>query len=52
MNWTVAGAISMALGVTLGAFGAHELRDRLDAYSIGVFERAVFYHFLDRKSVV
>ena len=29
-----------------GAFGAHALRARLDAYSIGVYERAVFYHFV------
>lgn len=30
----------------LGAFGAHGLRGRLDAYSIGIYERAVFYHFI------
>ena len=30
----------------LGAFGAHGLRSRLDAYSMGVYERAVFYHFI------
>ena len=29
----------------LGAFGAHALRDRLDAYSLGVWETAVQYHF-------
>jgi uncharacterized membrane protein YgdD (TMEM256/DUF423 family) len=46
MNWTRIAAIFLALGVTLGAFGAHQLRDRLDAYSIDVFERAVFYHFI------
>ncbi len=42
----------MALGVGLGAFGAHELRDRLDAYSIGVFERAVSYHFLHALGIL
>lgn len=36
----------MALAVLMGAFGAHALRDRLDAYSIGVYEKAVFYHFV------
>lgn len=36
----------MALAVGLGAFGAHGLRDRLDAYSMGVYEKAVFYHFI------
>lgn len=30
----------------IGAFGAHALRDRLDAYSMGVYEKAVFYHFI------
>ena len=28
-----------------GAFGAHALKDRLDEYSLGVFETAVQYHF-------
>jgi uncharacterized membrane protein YgdD (TMEM256/DUF423 family) len=46
MNWTAAGAIALALAVSLGAFGAHQLRGRLDAYSLDVFERAVFYHFV------
>lgn len=36
----------MALAVVLGAFGAHGLRDRLDAYAMGVYEKAVFYHFI------
>jgi uncharacterized membrane protein YgdD (TMEM256/DUF423 family) len=36
----------MALAVILGAFGAHGLRNRLDAYSMGVYEKAVFYHFI------
>lgn len=31
------------LGVALGAFGAHALRDRLDPYSLGVFEVGVRY---------
>ena len=30
----------------LGAFGAHALRARLDTYLMGVYERAVFYHFV------
>lgn len=36
----------MALAVILGAFGAHQLKDRLDAYSMGLWEKAVFYHFV------
>lgn len=45
MNWTAAGAGMMALGVAIGAFGAHGLQGRLDAYSMGVYEKAVLYHF-------
>ncbi len=40
------GALLMALAVSAGAFGAHALRDKLDAYHIGVYEKAVFYHFV------
>ena len=46
MNWIAAGATALALAVSLGAFGAHALRDRLDAYSLDVYQRAVFYHFI------
>jgi uncharacterized membrane protein YgdD (TMEM256/DUF423 family) len=46
MNWSAIGAAALALGVVLGAFGAHGLRGRLDAYLMGVYEKAVFYHFV------
>jgi len=46
INWTSMAAGLLALAVILGAFGAHGLRDRLDAYSMGVYEKAVFYHFV------
>ena len=46
MTWSVAGAILMALAVGLGAFGAHGLKARLDAYQMSVYEKAVFYHFV------
>ena len=46
MIWGVIGAGLMALGVLLGAFGAHALKERLDAYSLGIWEKAVFYHFV------
>jgi len=45
MNWSATGAAALALGVIIGAFGAHGLRDRLDAYSTSVYEKAVIYHF-------
>src|SRR5947208_40360 len=46
MTWSSTGAILLALAVILGAFGAHGLRDRLDAYSMSVYEKAVFYHVI------
>ena len=46
MTWSSTGSILLALAVILGAFGAHGLRDRLDAYSMSVYEKAVFYHFI------
>jgi uncharacterized membrane protein YgdD (TMEM256/DUF423 family) len=46
MNWSVAGAVLLGVAVVIGAFGAHALREKLDAYSIGIYERAVFYHFV------
>ena len=45
MNWSAIGAILLALAVIIGAFGAHALGDRLDAYSKGVYETGVMYHF-------
>jgi uncharacterized membrane protein YgdD (TMEM256/DUF423 family) len=45
-NWTAVAAVFLALAVALGAFGAHGLRGRLDDYSMGVYERAVLYHFI------
>jgi len=46
MNWTAAGAVLLALAVAFGAFGAHGLRGKIDDYSMSVYERAVFYHFV------
>ncbi|MGH9558341.1 MAG: DUF423 domain-containing protein [Bryobacteraceae bacterium] len=45
MNWTATAGGLLALAVIIGAFGAHALRGRLDAYSLDVYERAVMYHF-------
>lgn len=42
----------MAAAVILGAFGAHGLRDRLDAYSMSVYEKAVFYHFIHALGIL
>jgi uncharacterized membrane protein YgdD (TMEM256/DUF423 family) len=46
MNWVRIGAFLLALAVALGAFGAHALKGRLDEYATGIWEKAVFYHFI------
>ena len=52
MNWTAIGAVLMAFAVGLGAFGAHGLRGRLDEYSLSVYEKAVFYHFVHALGIL
>ena len=52
MNWTAIGAIFLALAVSVGAFGAHALKGRLDEYSLSVYEKAVFYHFIHALGIV
>jgi len=43
ITWLRIGAIFGALGVTMGAFGAHGLKERLSPYSLDIFETAVRY---------
>lgn len=52
MNWSGVGAILMGLAVVLGAFGAHGLRGRLDAYSMGIYEKAVFYQCIHALGIL
>ena len=52
MNWGATGATALALAVILGAFGAHGLRNRLDAYSTSVYEKAVIYHFFHALGIL
>lgn len=52
MTWTAVGAIALALAVGIGAFGAHGLQGRLDAYSMDIYQRAVFYHFVHALGIL
>jgi uncharacterized membrane protein YgdD (TMEM256/DUF423 family) len=52
MNWGATGATALALAVIIGAFGAHGLRDRLDANSTSVYETAVMYHFFHALGIL
>lgn len=45
MIWVQVGSILMFIGVALGAFGAHALRDRVTPDLLTVFETGVRYHF-------
>lgn len=45
-NWITLASSLLALAVICGAFGAHALRARLDQYSLGIWDKAVFYHFI------
>jgi uncharacterized membrane protein YgdD (TMEM256/DUF423 family) len=46
MNWSAIAAVFLALAVSLGAFGAHGLKARLDADHLDIYKTAVLYHFL------
>jgi len=43
-TWVISGALMAALGVGLGAFGAHALKARLVPEALAVFEVGVKYH--------
>lgn len=42
----------LMVAVAAGAFGAHVLRGRLDAYALQIYEKAVFYHLTHALGVV
>jgi uncharacterized membrane protein YgdD (TMEM256/DUF423 family) len=48
----VAGSLSAFVGVGLGAFGAHGLRDRLDERMLGAWETAVQYHLIHALALI
>lgn len=47
MTWFNAGAVLMAFSIACGAFGAHALKGRLDAYQMEVFRTAVLYQMFN-----
>ena len=46
MVWVRLGSILMFIGVALGAFGAHGLREKLSFESKQIYQTAVLYHFI------
>ena len=47
-----AGCVLAGLGVLLGAFGAHALRDRVSETSLAVWETGVQYHLVHALAVL
>jgi uncharacterized membrane protein YgdD (TMEM256/DUF423 family) len=45
MNWVVTAAVTLAVTVVIGAFGAHALADRLGVDGRRIYETGVMYHF-------
>ena len=51
-SWFATGAALCGLGVLLGAFGAHGLRERLTPDMLAVFETGVRYHLVHGLAVM
>lgn len=51
-SWIALGALSGALTVALGAFGAHALADRLDPEKLEVWHTAVLYQGLHAPALI
>ncbi|MEZ4366175.1 MAG: DUF423 domain-containing protein [Kofleriaceae bacterium] len=47
-----AGALNAVIAIAAGAFGAHALRDRLDARRLEIFETAARYHLVHAVALV
>lgn len=51
-RWISVGALSAALAVALGAFGAHGLKDHVDAAALENWRTGVLYHVLHALALV
>lgn len=51
-HWIGIGALSAAVAVALGAFGAHALKETLDADKLEVWHTAVHYHALHALALI
>jgi uncharacterized membrane protein YgdD (TMEM256/DUF423 family) len=51
-TFLLVGAMAGALGVALGAFGAHGLRGRLEPDMLAVFETGVRYHMYHALAIL
>ncbi len=51
-KWIITGGILGFLGVALGAFGAHGLRDSLSSEMMKIYETGVMYHLIHSVAVL
>jgi uncharacterized membrane protein YgdD (TMEM256/DUF423 family) len=51
-NWVTIGAISAAIAVVCGAFGAHGLRDHVTAEDLAIWQTGVLYHLIHAPALV
>jgi uncharacterized membrane protein YgdD (TMEM256/DUF423 family) len=51
-HWIGIGALAMFLAVAAGAFGAHGLKERVDAEHLAIWHTAVQYHALHALALV
>lgn len=51
-RWIMTGAVSAALAIGAGAFGAHGLRSRLDPRSLEIFETGAHYQLIHALALV
>ncbi len=51
-RWLAIGSFLMALSILTGAFGAHGLKDVLDAYGHEVYHKAFFYHLVHALGII
>lgn len=51
-TWIAVGALSAAVAVGLGAFGAHGLEERVPASELEIWKTGVHYHFLHAIALV
>ena len=51
-GWFATGAALCGLGVLLGAFGAHGLKDRLTPEMLAVFETGIRYHLIHALGIL
>ncbi len=52
MIWIRLGSLLAALGVMMGAFGAHGLRSRLTPELMEIYKTAAFYHLIHALAIV